>query len=240
MIPLKDRNRSRSFPFVTIGIIIVNALVFLVELDVMLRQGNPGLQEFIRRYGIVPAALFDPLRYGENGTYLALRSLITTQFVHGGVAHIVMNMLFLWVFGDNVEDVLGHARFLAFYLTCGVAGGLLHALTSPTSTVPAVGASGAISGVMAAYLVLFPRSRIVTAVFFFFITLVEIPAVLLIGYWFVLQVISGLASLGTAARGGTAWFAHIGGFAAGYFMLRLTARRARPRAPRGPRIWVED
>ncbi len=236
MIPLRDRLRSRSFPVVTIGLIVANALVFLLELEAQMHGGPKALGQFMYRYGIVPSALLHPSRYGEAGTYLALRSLITTQFVHAGFLHVAMNMWFLWVFGDNVEDALGHAPFLFFYLGAGLAGGLLHALTSPAAQVPAVGASGAISGVMAAYLVLFPQARIVTLIFFIFISVIEIPAALLIGYWFVLQVLSGLVSLGVPAQGGTAWFAHIGGFGVGYLITRLRRRRR----PRQPRVWVQQ
>jgi len=237
MLPIRDYQRPRRFPLVTILIIVANALVFVVELQTELAGGQRAMREFMLRYGVVPRALFQPELYGEGGLALALRSLITTQFVHGGFLHIALNMLFLWVFGDNVEDVLGGLRFLIFYLGCGVAGGLLHALMQPDSLTPAVGASGAISGVMGAYLVRFPQSRITTLMFFFFVFgFSELPAVVLIGYWFILQLLSGFASLGAPSQTGTAWFAHIGGFVCGYLLMRWQTRRRRPRPPR---IWIE-
>src|SRR5262249_52831117 len=147
---------------------------------------------------------------------------LTSMFLHSGVAHIVGNLLFLWIFGDNVEDFFGHLGYLLFYLACGVGSGLLHVLFNLHSTLPALGASGAISGVMGAYFVLYPRSHILPFVFIF---LIPIPAVLILGYWFLIQFVEGVTSLGAVPSGGVAWWAHIGGFVMGMFITKLVLRK---------------
>jgi len=213
MIPLRDSQPSYSTPFVTAGLIGANVLVFFYQLTL-----DPyTLNHLVAAYGVVPARL-------------ELSTLVTSMFLHGGWLHLIGNMWFLWVFGDNVEDILGPAKFLFFYLACGVAAALAHVALNPDSRIPTIGASGAISGVMGAYMVKFPHSRIVTLVpVFFFLTLIEIPASIMLVYWFVIQIFSGVGSLAysSASQGGVAWFAHAGGFLAG--MLLVGALRPRPR-----------
>jgi membrane associated rhomboid family serine protease len=209
MMPLTDDNRGRrTTPIVTWVLIALNVVVFLYELVL----SDASLSRFFNDYGIIPQKITD----GEG--YLAL---ITSMFLHGGWLHLGGNMLFLWVFGDNIEDVMGHARFIVFYLLTGIAAGLIQVLTNTDSTVPLIGASGAISGLLAAYIVCFPHGRILTGVVFgIFITTIMVPAWLMIGYWIVLQVIQGTVSLGMDAdTGGVAWFAHIGGFAVGLVLV---------------------
>jgi membrane associated rhomboid family serine protease len=201
MIPLSDVIPSRTVPVVTIGLIIVNALVFLYEQALP----DPLLQQFVANYALIPA-------------WFSVPALFTSQFLHGGWLHIISNMLYLWIFGDNVEDRLGHFRYLLFYLGAGAAAAILQTLFDPFSTVPMVGASGAIAGVMGAYFVLYPYSRVLTAVFLIiFFDIIEIPAVFFLGLWFLLQLLSGVGSLAVsnAAGGGVAFWAHIGGFVAG-------------------------
>jgi membrane associated rhomboid family serine protease len=159
---------------------------------------------------------------GHMGFEAAFLPLITSMFLHSGFLHLAGNMLFLWIFGDNVEDVFGHLPYLFFYLTCGLGAGLLHVLFNLGSTIPALGASGAISGVMGAYMVLFPRERILTLVFIF---VVPIPAVFILGYWFLLQFLAGIDALGTSAKGGVAVWAHVGGFLLGVLLTQLVRRR---------------
>lgn len=214
MIPLRDTERSFSKPYVVMAIIAVNVLIFLYEL--MLPPG--ALDRFIFSWAIVPDRL-------------ALHTLVTSMFLHGGWLHILGNMWFLWIFGDNVEDILGHKSFLGFYLACGVIAGVVHLLTNFGSPVPTLGASGAIAGVMGAYMAKFPHSRILTLIpIIIFFTTIEIPAPFLLAYWLLLQVVSGTFSVGQSAMsGGTAWFAHIGGFAAGYLLIRVMKTRERRR-----------
>jgi membrane associated rhomboid family serine protease len=200
MFPLSDVIPSRTTPFVTIALIALNALTFLFELTLSDRE----LRILVQAYGVVPADLTWP-------------SLLTSMFLHGGWLHFLGNMLYLWIFGDNVEDHMGHGRYLLFYLFCGAAAALGQTAIQPYSEVPMIGASGAIAGVMGAYFVLFPHSRVLTAVFiFFFLDLIEIPAIFFLGIWFLMQFFSGVGSLGAdAAQGGVAFWAHIAGFAIG-------------------------
>jgi membrane associated rhomboid family serine protease len=216
MIPLKSSEPHYTKPSVTLAIIAVNVAVFLFQLSM---PGN--LQNrFIMQYGLVP----DRLHYS---------SLLTSMFIHGGFLHIAGNMWFLWIFGRGVEDLLGHAKYLFLYFACGIAGGLLFVLLNSNSTVPTVGASGAIAGVMGAYLVKFPRAYIRTLVFIvIFITTIDIPAFVLLLYWFAIQFFSGVGSVGYSGEssGGVAWFAHVGGFLAGMALMMLLPgqQRARP------------
>ena len=200
MFPVSDVIPSRTTPVVTIGLIALNAFAFLYEITLSDRD----LQEFVQIYGVVPA-------------YLTWSSVVTSMFLHSGWLHFLGNMLYLWIFGDNVEDRLGHARFLLFYLACGAAAALGQTGMNPSSAVPMIGASGAIAGVMGAYFVLFPQSRVLTAVFIvFFMDLIEIPAIFFLGIWFLMQFFSGVGSIGAdSAGGGVAFWAHIVGFAVG-------------------------
>jgi rhomboid family protein len=213
MIPLRDTQPSYSTPFVTIAIIIVNVMVFLYQVSL-----DPyELNHFIAQYAIVP----DRFQYAD---------ILTAMFMHGGWMHLIGNMWFLWIYGDNVEDVLGHGKYLLFYLLCGVAAGLSHVMLAPYSRVPTLGASGAIAGVMGAYLIKFPHSRIITLVpIFIFLTTMEIPAVFMLAYWFIIQIFSGVGSIGYSniSKGGVAWFAHVGGFVAGMVLIYVLGTRER-------------
>jgi membrane associated rhomboid family serine protease len=215
MIPLRDTQPSSSFPSVTVMLIAVNVAVFLYQFSLDPWQ----LNHFIARYAVIP----DRLQLGD---------LITSMFLHGGWMHLIGNMWFLWIFGDNVEDILGHGKFLAFYIGCGIAAALIHAILNTYSRVPTVGASGAIAGVMGAYLVKFPHSRILTLVpIIIFFTTFEIPAFLMLLYWFFIQIFSGIGSVGYSqiSGGGVAWFAHVGGFLAGILLVHLLGTRERYR-----------
>jgi membrane associated rhomboid family serine protease len=213
MIPLRDTQPSSTTPMVTIGIIAVNILVFLHQVSLSPYE----LNDFIARYAIVP----DRLQYAD---------IVSAMFMHGGWMHLFGNMWFLWIYGDNVEDVLGHGKYLLFYLLCGIAAAMVHVMVAPESRVPTLGASGAIAGVMGAYLIKFPHSRIITLVpVFVFLTTMEIPAVFMLLYWFVIQIFSGVGSIGysNVSRGGVAWFAHIGGFVCGIILVYLMGTRER-------------
>ena len=201
MFPVSDVIPSRTVPFVTVGLIAVNVLVFLYQLALP----PVRLEQFVAAYALIPAWFWWP-------------SLFTSQFLHSGWMHILWNMVYLWIFGDNVEDHLGHAGYLVFYLGAGAVAALLQTLFNPFSGVPMLGASGAIAAVMGAYFVLYPQSRVLTAIFLvIFFDLVEIPAIFFLGIWFLLQLVNGIGSLGipNAAGGGTAFWAHIGGFGVG-------------------------
>src|ERR671914_2242696 len=203
MIPLRDIIPSRTTPVVTIGLIVVNALVFFYQWSLEQREG----EAFALFYGLIPAAF-------------SWITVFTSMFLHGGLLHFGGNMLYLWIFGDNVEDRMGHGRFLTFYLLCGVAAALAQTAMVPDSIVPMVGASGAIAGVMGAYFVLYPRSRIVTLLpIFFFIQIIEVPAIFFLGIWFLMQFASGVGSIATSTggepAGGIAFWAHVAGFVAG-------------------------
>ncbi|HUE23626.1 MAG TPA: rhomboid family intramembrane serine protease [Bryobacteraceae bacterium] len=207
MFPLKDTQPSYTRPVVTLALIAVNLLVFVFEYSL----GSPTLNAFIEYYGLVP-------------DHFQVSRVFTSMFLHGGWLHVLLNMWFLWIFGDNIEDLLGHAKYLVFYLLCGAVAGLGQVIANPYSTVPMVGASGAIAGVMGAYLIKFPRARILTLVFVvFFITTIEIPAPIMLVYWFVTQLFSGFGSIAQThiSQGGTAFFAHIGGFVAGIVLVKL-------------------
>ena len=215
MIPLRDIIPSRTTPYITIGLIALNALVFFYQLTL-----GPQVEEFVLYYGLVPAAF-------------SWLTVVTSMFLHGGLLHFGGNMLYLWIFGDNVEDRMGHGRFVVFYLLCGMAAALAQTVTDPSSVIPMVGASGAIAGVMGAYFVLYPRSRILTLVpIFFFIQLIEVPAIFFLGIWFLMQFLSGVGSIATATGepgGGIAFWAHVAGFAAGIGTVGIFRRPERQR-----------
>ena len=235
MIPLKDYpGQRRRFPFITYGLIAINILVFLYELS----QG-PLTQYFIFAYGVVPAALTHnipqtelfasqlPQPFPFHTPQPVWLTIFTSMFMHAGWLHIGGNMLFLYIFGDNVEDRLGHIGYLLFYLFCGVVAALAQTFVDPNSTIPSLGASGAIAGVLAAYAVFFPAARVRTLIFLgIFITITNLSALILIGLWFALQFFDGIAALSSQsqqAMGGIAYFAHVGGFLAG-LVIALIAR----------------
>jgi membrane associated rhomboid family serine protease len=221
-IPLKDLNPRRHYPIVNTTLILANVLVFLYQYSLPPHT----FKVFMTTYATVPAR-FPAWLSGHAALESAFVPLLTSMFLHSGVLHIAGNMLFLWIFGDNVEDFYGHFTYLFFYLFCGIGSGLLHVAFNMNSAVPALGASGAISGVMGAYLILYPRSQILTLVFVF---LVPIPAVIILGLWFIMQFTSAFSSLGSVASGGVAWWAHVGGFLLG--MLITTMARSQQRSAR--------
>jgi len=214
MIPIKDTNPRKSLPIVNLSIIAICSVLWLYEVSL----DEESLNAFIYSFGLVPSEVF-------SNPY----QLLTHMFLHGSWLHIIGNMWFLWVFGDNVEDRLGKIRYAVFYILSGIGAALIQTLVSfltGSMDIPMVGASGAISGVLGAYLYLFPHARILALVpFFFFLTLVEVPAVFFIGMWILIQILNGFLTLPFASMGGVAWFAHIGGFFVGYKLVRLFRRR---------------
>ena len=216
MIPLKDKNPTKLIPYVNIAIIAINVIVFAYEVSL-----GSGLDGMIRRFAVIPTEVTASLA-GEPFSFVPFRNLITSMFLHAGWLHLGGNMLYLWVFGDNIEDKLGHGRYIVFYLICGLISSGLYVYVEPHSAIPTIGASGAISGVLGAYVLLFPKARVLTLVpIFIFLQFIELPALVILGLWFVLQFFSGLASLGyqTAESGGVAWWAHVGGFVAGLILI---------------------
>lgn len=220
-----DETRPRrSLPYVTLILVAINAIVFAYEITVLLSGGDEALNAFIQAFGAVPREITSGRDLGLGGPSLVYRALFTSMFVHAGLMHIVGNMLYLAAFGDNVEDRLGHPGFLAFYLLTGVAAGLAQIAVDPTSTIPSVGASGAVAGVLAGYLVLFPSGQVRALVILGpFIRISRLPAMFFILFWFVTQFLSGVATLGiaTAETGGVAYWAHIGGFVSGLALAAL-------------------
>ena len=215
MIPLRDVNPSGRFPAVTVAIILVCTAAFLFELAL-----GDTLGHFVQAYALVPRSITYGLETHTLGTE-SVAPFFTSMFLHGGWLHLIGNMWFLWIFGDNVEDILGHFRYALFYLVCGLAAGLTHYFLSPHSSVPTIGASGAIAGVLGAYLVRFPAARVVTLVpLGFFLQVMELPAWLMLGLWFLVQAVGGFVTLG-AAGGGVAWWAHVGGFLAGVILVSV-------------------
>ena len=234
MIPLHDIHTRHRFPVMVVALIAANALFFLFELSL----GETGLERFLMSAAFVPGKLLaDGLSAGDVAA--GAQSAFLSMFLHGGWAHFLGNMLFLWVFGDNIEDRLGHARFLILYLAAGYVATIAHAWANPLSGLPAIGASGAISGVLGAYLFIHPKVRIVTVVFLgFFVRFIQVPAWVYLPVWFLLQLLPGLASLGAPTenqQGGVAWFAHIGGFVAGPLLLLLLGGVGRRAPEPGPR-----
>jgi membrane associated rhomboid family serine protease len=215
MIPLKDNNPTSRFPVVTVLLIVTNVAVFLFT-DLL----GYGGREFLLKYSLIPYNIMTVGSWTGNGPLMAGFSIISSQFLHGGLFHVGGNMLFLWIFGNNIEDRLGGMKFLFFYLLCGVAAATAQIVPDPRSVVPMIGASGAVAGIMGAYLLEFPRARVLTLIWIlFFIRLVWLPAFVIIIYWILLQVFFQLAS--GSSGGGVAYMAHIGGFMAGLILVRL-------------------
>ncbi|QPM69355.1 rhomboid family intramembrane serine protease [Atribacter laminatus] len=220
MIPIRDELPTRKFPFITVILIVINIFIFLFEILLGHR-----LEPFFQYGGLVPASLWGR---GELSTSFVTPwfTLFSSMFLHGNILHLGSNMLYLWIFGNNVEDFLGRFHYLIFYLISGMFAGLVHALLFPSSTIPTIGASGAIAGVMGGYLILFPGARVVVMLIFgFFVTFVRVKAILVLGIWILLQVVSGLTSLGMSSKGGVAWFAHIGGFLLGMLWCKIVSNR---------------
>ncbi len=220
MIPFKDDNPTRTVPYITIAFIVMNVIVYFIQLTSV---ADP--RTIVYSFGAIPHFL---LTFSSTQPISPMGTVFTSMFMHGGLLHIGTNMLFLWIFGNNIEDQLGHIKFIIFYLLCGVLAAYSHALSGPSSMIPMIGASGAVSGVLGAYLLLFPKARVHTLIFLgFFIQVVRLPAVFVIGFWIVIQFINGLVSKGAANNGGVAWFAHIGGFIAGMVLIKLFINRNR-------------
>jgi membrane associated rhomboid family serine protease len=233
MIPLRDNIPSARPPYINYLLIALNSLVFFTELS-----AGPRLPQLLDTFGFVPGRFLDLFySYGPLALPVMIIPLFSSLFLHGGWLHLIGNMWFLYIFGDNVEDFLGHRRYLLFYLLSGVGANLIFLLFSPATMMPLVGASGAIAGVMGAYFILFPGARVLTLVpIFLFITVIELPAYFFLGFWFMLQFLFGtFSSLGPgAAAGGVAWWAHVGGFLVGVLLLSLLApERVKTRLRRG-------
>ncbi|MSS73420.1 MAG: rhomboid family intramembrane serine protease [Candidatus Latescibacteria bacterium] len=220
MIPLKDDIPTRSFPLVTILFILTNVSVFLYQFSL----GDMGNAVFTMGLGVIP---FEITHFADavSPTPIPLYlTLITSMFLHGGLVHLGGNMLYLWIFGNNIEDILGHVRFFFFYLLCGVLATLTFIVSAPDSRIPLVGASGAIAGVLGAYMIRFPGARVLVLFWFLiFVRVIYVPALVVLGFWFLIQVLNASADAG--AQGGVAWFAHIGGFIAGILLIRRYRRK---------------
>lgn len=218
MFPLRDKIPSRSFPFVTIAIILFNILVYFYQLTL----GNE-LGDFIRNFGIIPNSFASLQDVPVANWHMLIPNLFTSMFIHGGLLHLLGNLWYLWIFGDNVEDFFGHVPFFLFYLASGLAGALTHIYFNLNSTIPTIGASGAIAGIMGAYIMLYPRSKITTIIFIIiYFTVAEIPALFFLGFWILLQFIYAAFTVASGgAAGGVAWWAHVGGFAFGMTLTLL-------------------
>jgi membrane associated rhomboid family serine protease len=218
LLPLRDDNPTKIRPIMTVSLIAVNVLVFLYQLSLPPQEG----QLFIYQFGAIPAAVFGSQTLPSDLVAIpASLSVLTSMFLHGGFMHLIGNMLYLWIFGNNVEDAMGHIRFILFYLITGVAASITHFLMDVDSTIPTIGASGAISGVLGAYILLYPRAQVMVFVFFgIFIRMMYIPAGIVLGFYFLLQIFQGALTWGQEG-GGVAWFAHIGGFMAGLLLIGL-------------------
>jgi membrane associated rhomboid family serine protease len=221
MIPLRDSNPSRTIPFVTYFLIVVNVAAFLYEFSL-----GRGMAKFIFHYGLVPSAFLSHVQMLHVGPTTFI-PIFSSMFLHGGWMHLIGNMLFLYIFGDNVEDRFGHFKYLIFYFIAGISAAATQIYMFPTSEMPMVGASGAIAGVLGAYVFMYPTAKILTLVpIIFFFQIIELPAFLFLGFWFALQIISGMFALGIGAdAGGVAWWAHIGGFVAGAVFVPFLKKR---------------
>ncbi len=229
MIPLRDSVPRRTFPFTNNLLLAANVFVFFLQIT-----PGPGEEAFLARWAFIPDRLFHPAAWGMS-PLASLGTVFSAMFLHAGVLHLGGNLLFLWIFGDNVEDALGHLRYLLFYLASGLAAASLQTILNPASAVPNIGASGAIAGVLGGYFVLYPRARVVTIVpLFILFPLVEVPAGLYLLFWFLMQFWMGSVNLTSAARhpeaGGVAFWAHVGGFVAGVILVLLVRPRRRPAA----------
>ena len=227
MIPLKDENPSKTIPIVNTCLILTNFSVFVYQNFFVPGGAGP----LILRLGAIPYEMINAVDLDPKDLVPVPLTLFTSMFVHGGWLHLLGNMLYLWIFGDNVEDMLGHLKYLCFYLMCGVIATLTYAFLNFSSQVPVVGASGTIAGVLSAYMFLFPKARIRTVlILLVFVRVVSVPAVVLLGYWILIQILSGMTEFESLTPTGIAWFAHVGGFGAG-FILIMMMRKRRGRRP---------
>lgn len=228
-IPIRDDAPTVRKPYLTVSLIVVNSLIFFYSISL----GARGFQLFTVQFGYIPVEFVSGLELTPQLAASAYLTPFTSMFMHGGWLHLIGNMLFLWIYGNNIEDYFGPVKFLLFYIVSGLAAIALYTLFGPSSQVPLVGASGAIAGVMGAYIVLHPRARITVLVIFFFIQFVVLPAKVVLGIWFVYQLL--MSMIGSATGGGVAWMAHVGGFVFGWAVLKLLSRGRRPRASSGGR-----
>lgn len=219
MIPLKDDNPTQTYPYVTVSIIVINVLVFFFEISL-----GSSLSSFLNRYGAKPLFVLNMTSpYGYPSPFI---TIFSSMFLHGGLMHVGGNMLYLWIFGNNIEDSMGHIRFIIFYLLSGIVAVYTFSLVNQGSLIPMIGASGAVSGVLGAYLILFPRAKVLTLVpLGFYMQMIKVPAIFVLGMWIVVQIING--SINRGGGGGVAWFAHIGGFVAGMALIRLFKKKNR-------------
>ena len=221
MIPLKDDNPTKTFPIITILIITINIFVYFY----MLTLDDDSARNLVNLYGATPYELMHGFGFNKGVSLSIIFTVITSMFLHGGIFHLLSNMLYLWVFGNNIEDSMGHFRFIVFYAICGSVAVFAHALINQGSTLPMIGASGAISGLLGGYLILFPRARILTLLpLGFFIQVVKIPALFFLGFWIAFQIINSTLSIGKGGDG-IAWFAHVGGFLAGLVLIVFFKKR---------------
>jgi membrane associated rhomboid family serine protease len=219
MIPFRDNIPSRTYPIITISIIVINTLAFLYELSL-----GSSVEFLIEQYGVIPLKTMDGTSHGVSALAIIV-PYFTSIFLHGGWAHLIGNMWYLWIFGDNVEDRLGHMSYLLFYILCGLGAGIVHTIANVSSPIPSIGASGAIAGVLGAYFMSYPHARVLTLIpLFIFFQVIEIPALIVLGFWFILQFLSGAASFG-AAGGGVAWWAHVGGVLVGILLLAVFPKK---------------
>ena len=217
MIPIRDRSPSGTFPFVTVSIILANVFVFLIELSL-----GGQLESFLFRFGVVPVKVFYSSEIPDSTLINTYFPFLSYMFLHGGFVHLIGNMWYLWIFGDNIEDLLGRARFILFYLLCGVGAAIVHVFFNRQSGIPCIGASGAIAGVLGAYMVTFPRARVLVILpLFIFWEFIELPAIIVLGFWFLIQFFAGTAAISAAQGGGVAWWAHIGGFVLGILFIKI-------------------
>ncbi len=226
MIPLRDQNPTSTPPHITRILIAINVIVFLLTWLPFFASPEETIPDYVLDYGMIPAFIMQGQR---------LHTVFTSMFLHGGIVHIAGNMLYLHIFGDNVEDAFGHKRYLAFYLICGIVAAFTHILTTIDPSIPTVGASGAISGILGAYLIMYPRARILTLVIAYWITIIAVPAIFLLGFWFIFQFLEGYLTLAFEVSSGTAYWAHIGGFAAGMALAPIL-KKAKKKVARTHRI----
>lgn len=224
MIPIRDQNPSGSFPYVTISIICLNSIIFLFELSLGHQR-----ESFLFQFGIIPAKVTYHADISDSGLLRAYFPFLSYMFLHGGFIHLIGNMWYLWIFGDNIEDMLGRFRFAVFYLICGIGSAVVHVYFNSQSSVPCIGASGAIAGILGAYTITFPRAKVLVILPLFIIwPLIELPAVFVLGFWFFIQFLSGATSITAIEGSGVAWWAHVGGFILGIILIKIFSR-ARPR-----------
>ena len=218
MFPIYDDVPTKRIPIITIAIIIINTVVYIYQISLI-----DGYSAFVYYMGLIPYEISHNMEIMANGPSLIYSAIFTSMFIHGSFIHLAGNMLFLWIFGNNVEDYVGRVNFIIFYFICGITSALTQVLTDINSTIPVIGASGAIAGILGAYLVLYPKAKVNTLIIFgFFIRIIKIPAVVVLSFWILYQFLYGISSLAErSGEGGTAWFAHIGGFIIGFLLIKI-------------------